>query len=305
MFDKTNSKKYWSSRSIYLENNINKDTVLLEKRLFKVYTNVQKEIKSDINDFLLKHSSADGTIILSDVVQRMTPAERRAYEKNINSILKDYNKYKNNPFVEAEIRYITSQVYITRLQALENELSARLGVLTAYTQQELTDHLVDVYNTSYAYNMEGLGITSFNLPSTQLVSTSVNQPWSGAMFSDRLWLNKGRMVANLHKTLNEGIAQGKAIQRMASELAYRTEGSYANSVRVIRTESNYILNQSTATTYRDAGVKEYEFLAEIDDRTSEECSALDGDTFRLSERQAGTNYPPLHPNCRSTVIPVI
>lgn len=30
---------------------------------------------------------------------------------------------------------------------------------------------------------------------------------------------------------------------------------------------------------------------------------MDGKVFNLNEKEDGVNYPPLHPNCRSTVVP--
>lgn len=39
-----------------------------------------------------------------------------------------------------------------------------------------------------------------------------------------------------------------------------------------------------------------------DSRTCECCGALDGKVFDLAKAKAGTNYPPMHPFCRSTTI---
>jgi uncharacterized protein with gpF-like domain len=38
----------------------------------------------------------------------------------------------------------------------------------------------------------------------------------------------------------------------------------------------------------------------LDSRTSEICRELNGKRFKLSEAEVGVNYPPMHPNCRST-----
>ncbi|KYG90771.1 hypothetical protein A0U40_18005 [[Bacillus] sp. KCTC 13219] len=43
----------------------------------------------------------------------------------------------------------------------------------------------------------------------------------------------------------------------------------------------------------------------MDLRTSDICASLDGKKFDLKKAQAGVNYPPMHPNCRSTTIPVV
>ncbi len=43
-------------------------------------------------------------------------------------------------------------------------------------------------------------------------------------------------------------------------------------------------------------------IASIGERTCETCGALDGKRFKLSDKQDGVNFPPLHPNCRCTTI---
>ena len=50
-----------------------------------------------------------------------------------------------------------------------------------------------------------------------------------------------------------------------------------------------------------AGLKEYEFLATLDHRTTPRCQALDGTIHLLEEYMPGSNAPPMHPRCRSTI----
>ncbi len=44
----------------------------------------------------------------------------------------------------------------------------------------------------------------------------------------------------------------------------------------------------------------YIFLATLDKRTSQPCHDLDGTRHSFKDRQAGTNFAPMHANCRST-----
>jgi hypothetical protein len=50
-------------------------------------------------------------------------------------------------------------------------------------------------------------------------------------------------------------------------------------------------------------VDRYEYLATLDNRTSEICRELDGKVFDVKEAEVGVNQPPMHPYCRSTTIP--
>ena len=80
---------------------------------------------------------------------------------------------------------------------------------------------------------------------------------------------------------------------------------YYQAERLVRTESNYVYNHAHKEVYKDCGVEKYEYLAAIDSRTSAQCREHNGMTYLLKDAKVGTNYPPLHPNCRSTVIPVL
>lgn len=45
-------------------------------------------------------------------------------------------------------------------------------------------------------------------------------------------------------------------------------------------------------------------MASFGERTCDVCGGLDGRRFKLSEKQPGVNFPPLHPNCRCTTVAV-
>ena len=45
-------------------------------------------------------------------------------------------------------------------------------------------------------------------------------------------------------------------------------------------------------------------MASFGERTCDVCGGLDGQLFKLSDKQPGVNFPPLHPNCRCTTIAV-
>ena len=65
------------------------------------------------------------------------------------------------------------------------------------------------------------------------------------------------------------------------------------------------MNEATVNNYKENGIKEYEFMAFLDKKTSPQCRELDGKIISISEYKAGVNFPPVHPNCRSCIVPVI
>jgi SPP1 gp7 family putative phage head morphogenesis protein len=89
--------------------------------------------------------------------------------------------------------------------------------------------------------------------------------------------------------------------KFKNELQY---SKYAAN-RLIRTESAYVSGQAVGAVYDECGVEEYEFIATLDNRTSQKCAGLDGQIFKKADAEVGVNWPPLHPMCRSSTVSVI
>ncbi len=96
------------------------------------------------------------------------------------------------------------------------------------------------------------------------------------------------------------MAKLRAIRRQVSGFAkHRLEA-------IARTETMRAYNMGHLRSMIDAdGVAGVEFSAIIDSRTSSGCQARDGLRFRLGDPRLTYNTPPLHPNCRSVLVPVL
>lgn len=137
------------------------------------------------------------------------------------------------------------------------------------------------------------------------LSHMANDAWfDGRRFSDRLWADKDALYRSLYRTLTRGISTGKGLKEMSEDFM----GTYNAGVyvvkRLIRTEFNRVQNQAIIRSYKENGVERYEYVAILDERTSETCEGLNGQTFAVKDAEVGVNMPPMHPNCRSSTIPV-
>ena len=88
----------------------------------------------------------------------------------------------------------------------------------------------------------------------------VSYPWSGAMFSDRLWQNKQALIFNTREIITQGIIQGKGVGTMSSALSAKMGQSYKNAERLIRTETTHIHSEADRTAYNEAGVEELSLI---------------------------------------------
>lgn len=188
------------------------------------------------------------------------------------------------------------------LQAKIKELAHDLG---NNEQIILTEYLKGLYASEFQQYAEFMGDRTFYNVSEAMVQAAVKTNWSGEHFSRRIWDNKSKLVVALDRTVIDGIALGVSRQKMNKMILKQFDVAYYCADRIVRTESNFIYNRAHFDNYKKAGILKYEFLAEVDSRTSSKCKKHDRQVYYLAEAQVGWNYPPLHPNCRSTVIPVI
>lgn len=77
------------------------------------------------------------------------------------------------------------------------------------------------------------------------------------------------------------------------------------SKRAARTMITDTAGMAHRESYERHGVKQYRFTCTYDERTCPVCGSMDGRRFPVSEAKAGTNYPPMHPNCRCTTVAVL
>ena len=129
--------------------------------------------------------------------------------------------------------------------------------------------------------------------------------WSGLSFSERIWEHRRKLAFTLKSELKAGLTRGESLQDISKIISNKFDTSFSSAMRLVRTESCWIMNEATVNNYKNNGIKEYEFMAFLDKKTSKACRDLDGKRFSIEEYQAGVNLPPLHPNCRSCIIPII
>ena len=67
----------------------------------------------------------------------------------------------------------------------------------------------------------------------------------------------------------------------------------------------HVVEEARMDSYKASNVERFQFLATLDDRTSEQCAEMDLQIFDVKDAEVGVNVPPLHPSCRSITVPYI
>lgn len=304
------SKEYWENRARENENKVYKKASDLKKELDVHCIQAKKEIQKSINDLIARYmvktdlSYADAMKYLTSKEFKEFRMSLEEYEAEIERLSEINEELANKLRIELETLAMKSR--ITRLDSLKTQIDIELSKKIFRDYNVVERGISDIYRDFYTITSTDLGITGINtvLPNKTL-RRLMNRPWSGANFSERIWGNSEALGKVLKQEIIQSFIQGISVKDLSNRIEKRFIADRKNTERLVRTELNYALNETTKLSYEEAEIEEYEYLAEIDSRTSDICRKLNGQKFKIKNAKVGINYPPMHPWCRSTTVPVI
>ena len=287
------NKSYWLKRSEELDKVAKMTEKEVMKKLSALYRDAFRSIEKEVNDFMMKYA-VDHKLDYATVTQMLTPIDLAEYNQKIEEL---YAMYRDtgSEYIKIEIDRLNARAKITRLQALQDAINVELCKVTHEYQMTLEDTLIGLFTEQYKEVSELLGIMA-PVINREAIKTIIEYPYAGKMFSDRIWDNKDALVKHIKQNLTADIIRGDSIQKMSRQMKKDLNVLYYQAERLVRTETNYAMNQGHLKGYADSGVVEkYEFLAAIDSRTSKLCKNQNGKVYKLSDATVGVNFPPLHP----------
>ena len=146
---------------------------------------------------------------------------------------------------------------------------------------------------------------NFNAINQNKVNEVNEDNWSGLTLSERIEEHKRKLNLSIKEEIIKGVKRGDNLQNISRIIIDKFDISYTNATRLVRTEASRVMNEATLNNYKENGIEKYEYMAYLDNKTSKQCKGLDGKVFNVENAKAGVNLPPMHPNCRSTIIPHI
>lgn len=251
-----------------LKNNLKafEDEAKMEKVLASIYASCQKEILASVLETIAKVQKAGGEWSYAN--QSALTRSRGLFEQ-----------------IGEQIKALGQKEQITFRQGLSN----------IYTDQFLRQ----VYDLGQSITVKA----NFNRLNPALIQKTLDYPWSGAMFSDRLWQDKERLGRNLRVGLTQSMILGEGIPQITERINKGIDTARYNAERVARTETKRVTYCAHDDVYNDTGVEELRYRCANggDSRTCQYCRADNGKTFKRGEEPT----LPRHPNCRCVYIPVV
>ena len=232
-------------------------------------------------------------------------------EKDIKKIekklLKLFKATRKEVLNELKIIYadIESTEYAKyQIDSLLASINKAIDNLYNQNEKEIIDGLKDIYiemDKQASIDLEA----SFNTINDRLIEEAIKTNWSGLSFSERIWEHRRKLALTLKEELSKGLIRGDSLQDISRIMADKLNNSYSNAMRLVRTESCFVMNEATINNYKNNDIKEYQFMALLDKKTSKVCRDMDNKIISIEEYKIGVNCPPLHPNCRSAIAPII
>lgn len=293
-------EKYWNERAEKLFKSIEKNEEQLNKKLAEYYKVEAERLNKLIASYYAKYGK-DNVIQYRELLKKLSDGERKLLIEDIDKFIEKYPKYEN-------LKKVRESIYkLDRLESLKVSINLSQMELAEKEVEEVKKYLEDVYKTGFDYANKELGYpTNFNSYNKEAVEKFINKSWVGGInFSKRIYNNRDKVSKWVMTEFADGVKRGESYDSLIKKMMNRfQEVSKSSAKRLVTTEASYILNESSMKVFEDE-FDEYKYNAMLDAKTSKLCRRLDGEVYKISERKAGKNFPPMHPNCRSSFTIVI
>ena len=296
------SDTYWSKRLQELDVSLSKDEKQLFSELSKYYEQEYAALDKEIAAYYAKYGE-ENVIAFRTLLLELPDADKQLLLQNMDEFAKQYPEF-------ADLLPVRESIYkLNRLEGLQTSIVLQQLKIGAIEQSKFREHFEKqaLKYANYAAEQLGFG-TNFYRIDSEMLQVVIGNPWcNGKDFSERIWANREALAQTLQNEIANGLIRGEDYKTMSRILQQKFENtSQKQAERLVFTEDTYLSNEAKIRPFeRNAAYTHYEYLCVEDHRTCETCRALSGQTFEISKRNAGLNFPPMHPWCRCTVMPVV
>ena len=252
----------------------------------------------------------------------------RVSTQAVNEILKQFYGTSNKmvselrdlleSLTEAELVALASGKYTTsnlkEVQALLNTWFQEISIDLPETFAKSATAMA-VYEASYVSTL-ATG-TALSASGEKLFKLAKSKPLAGGMLVDEMFKNISISIRQqVEHAIRDGINHGQTNQEIVTRIKGKrtkvgNEYQYVGGVwdvakssieRTVRTARSHVANVTYDDTWKALGFTHVKFVSTLDGRTSKQCASLDQLMWEIDSPLI--RQPPLHYNCRSTLIGV-
>lgn len=290
---------YWEERAKEI---IKEETLSdreMSKEIERIVNEMIDDIEKEIAKFYARYATSEGI--------SMSEARKKVDAFDVVKFANQAKQYVNtrdfSDVANKELRAYNTKMYVSR----EKMLKAQIGLLVTYTYAKLESQMHNYMESAYYRALkQQAGILGDTL---QVASTDVKAivlaPFQNSNWSRRLWRDMRKTRIQVQRAVTHVIIRGRHPYEFVKELRKESGNSTYEIRRLLITETARV--QTIATKQHmlenQGPDAEYKYVAKLDGKTTKTCRGLNGKVFKVKDMKPGVNAPPMHPFCRSSVVP--
>lgn len=292
---------YWEDRAKEIIDEESKSDYEIAKEIQRIVDEMNEDIEDEINRFYSRYATSEG-ITLTEAKKKIDAVDVQMFQQKAKQYVenRDFSDKAN-----AELRAYNTKMYVSR----EKLLQAQLGLIVTYAYAQIEHSMYNYMESAYYRALkQQAGILGETLQvSINDVKTIIFTPFEGHKWSTRLWSDMDVVRRHVQKTTRHVLLRGRHPYEFVKDLRKDTGATTYNMKRLLLTETARVqtLASKRHMLEEHGPESEYQFVAKMDSKTTKTCRSLNDKTFKVKDMVPGVNAPPMHPFCRSAVVPHI
>jgi SPP1 gp7 family putative phage head morphogenesis protein len=257
------------------------------------------------------------------------PANEKIFDATVKHQIKLLRFSENEALIASDLLAASNAEMIKKVEAGLGEFTESNIKATMASVAQIRTQLLSQFNTNVTANMEELATAEVDWEQAVIVGASpvalsltavpvgtikalTKAPINGVPLENWTGQMTAKDIVRVEQQIRLGVVQGESIQDIVRRLrgtkaAKFTDGVFDTTRReaemIARTTVNHISTQARQSVW-DANadiLQGLRWVATLDGRTSSVCQSRDGQIYPID---SGPRTP-AHPNCRSTMAPVL
>lgn len=300
---------YWRERFRQLEEAQNQTGMETYAEIEQQYRRALRELEGKVMVWY-QRLAENNSVSMAEARKLLRDSELKEFKWDVQDYIKHgWDNARTGQWMK-ELENASAKFHISRLEALKLQTQQSLEVMFGNQLDSIDAAMKRIYLDGYyhtAYELHKgfrIGWDIAGIDQSQ-VEKVISKPWAvdRKNFSERIWGNKQKLIAEVHKELTQNILLGADPQKAIDAIAKKMNNSKYNAGRLVMTEEAYFSSAAQKDCFQDLDVEQYQILATLDSHTSEICQEMDGKVFPMKDYEAGVTAPPFHVWCRSTTVP--
>ncbi|PTE55529.1 phage head morphogenesis protein [Staphylococcus epidermidis] len=292
---------YWEDRAKEIIKEETLSDQEMSKEIERIVNEMIDDIEKEIAKFYARYATSEG-ISMSDARKKVDAFDVVNFANQAKQYVntRDFSDVANK-----ELRAYNTKMYVSR----EKLLKAQIGLLVTYTYAKLESQMHNYMESAYYRALkQQAGILGDTLQVARTdVKAIVLAPFQNSNWSHRLWRDMKRTRIQVQRAVTHVIVRGRHPYEFVKELRKESGNSTYEIRRLLITETARV--QTIATKQHmlenQGPDAEYKYVAKLDGKTTKTCRGLNGKVFKVKDMKPGVNAPPMHPFCRSSVVPYV